>query len=74
MNINKLLLFISVFAITLSLFGCTSEVDKCVEAQIKAINPFAKYALEAGATNVKTKEEVEARARLMCLQASQGKL
>lgn len=54
--------------------GCMSEVDKCVEAQVKAINPFAKYALESGALNIETKEEVEARARLMCMQAAQGKL
>ena len=74
MRINKLQLFISIFVITLSLFGCTSEVDKCVEAQIKARNPFDDIALLEGATNVKTKEQVEARARLMCLQASQGKL
>jgi|688.fasta_scaffold2745740_1 hypothetical protein len=59
---------------SLFFIGCMSEVDKCVEAQVKAINPFAKYALESGASNIETKEEVEARARLMCMQAAQGKL
>lgn len=56
------------------LFGCASEVDKCVEAQIKARHKLDDLALKHGAINVETKEEVEARARLMCLQASQGKL
>jgi hypothetical protein len=60
--------------ISLLLIGCASEVDKCVEAQIKARGKLDDLALQHGATNVETKEEVEARARLMCLQASQGKL
>ena len=59
---------IFLFPIIVTIIGCKSEVDKCVDAQINAINPFSKYA-----QNYPTKEEVEAEARLTCLQASQGR-
>lgn len=52
------------------LVGCQSEVDKCVKAQIDARGKLDDLALKHGALNVKTKEEVEADARLNCLSAS----
>lgn len=51
------------------LVACQSETDKCVEAQINARGKFDDLALKHGAVNVKTKEEVEADARLKCLSA-----
>lgn len=58
----------------LFLLGCMSEIDKCVEAQVKARNKYDDLALKNSATNVATKEETEAEARLICLQAANGKL
>jgi hypothetical protein len=66
---NLFLIFVSI-----SLFGCGSEIDKCVDAQVKARGKFDDLALKHGATNVATKEEVTAEARLICLQAANGKL
>lgn len=60
-------------SITVSLLGCMSEVDKCVEAQVNARSKYDDLALKHGATNVATKEEVIADARLVCLQAANGK-
>jgi len=48
------------------LTGCASEVDKCVDAQMKvhAAGPSPKNSVV----------EAEADARLYCLQAANGKL
>ena len=51
------------------LVGCQSEIDKCVEAQVDARGKFDDLAIKHGALNVKTKQEVEAEARLKCLSA-----
>jgi hypothetical protein len=51
------------------LVGCQSEIDKCVEAQINARGKLDDLALKHGALNIKTKEEMEADARLKCLSA-----
>ena len=51
------------------LVGCQSEIDKCVEAQINARGKLDDIALKHGALNIKTKEEMEADARLKCLSA-----
>ena len=57
------------YLIIVFLVGCQSEIDKCVEAQINARGKLDDLALKHGALNVKTKEEVEAEARLKCLSA-----
>lgn len=58
-----------IFLIIVFVAGCQSEIDKCVEAQINARGKLDDLALKYGAMNVKTKEEVEAEARLKCLSA-----
>jgi hypothetical protein len=51
------------------LAACQSEIDKCVEAQVNARGKLDDLASKYGAFNIKTKEEVEAEARLKCLSA-----
>lgn len=53
-------------ACVLTLVGCTteSEVDKCVNAQIKALGPKA---------DEQEKTSMEAVARIHCLKAASGK-
>jgi hypothetical protein len=51
------------------LVACQSEIDKCVEAQVNARGKLDDLASKHGAFNIKTKEEVEAEARLKCLSA-----
>jgi hypothetical protein len=54
--------------------ACQSEVDKCVSSQIDARSKFDDIAIKYGGKNadgteIKTKEKVEAEARLECMKA-----
>jgi hypothetical protein len=69
LNEGKFMMKLALGLIVVFLFGCKSEIDKCVEAQINARGKFDDLALKHGALNIKSKEEVEADARLKCLSA-----
>ena len=51
-----------------------SEVDKCVDAMVKAIGPAANdpLGIRPESKDEKTKARVEAEARLECLRAQAG--
>lgn len=68
-----LLSLISLILIT----ACQSEVDKCVSAQLNARSKFDDLAIKFGGKNtdgtkIKTKEDVEAEARLECMKANKN--
>lgn len=44
-----------------------SELDYCIEAQIKTRGKFDDLALKHGALNVKSKQEVESEAKIKCM-------
>lgn len=53
-----------IFGTMFILLGCQSEIDKCVEAGVKAGEPYS---------TAKEKSEEEMRFRIGCLRASAGK-